>query len=241
MTGFPEFPKGGHAFSADEAGTAFAGLIRRDSAGMPVPGMLGGGPKLSAVAAAWKVEVGPFAYARRIAAAVGFSGLSAAEQVDITSSATIPAGQARIDRVCWNPVDSTLVVIPGTPGTSPIPPADGGLIRVLLVRVNAGDGAVIQGQVTPEFAVTGLAGGDRVAQGVVAKRSIHAGGSVEVEVAFPVGMFTEPPVVMVTVWDVVRDVNAGVVSVTTEGCVISLGSNSVVSRTFGAHWRAEQL
>lgn len=240
MASFPEFPANGHAFSADETGEALAGLIRRDAAGMPVPGMLAV-PKVTAVAAAWKVEVGPFAYVRRIGAAVGISGLSAAEQKDVTSSATIPAGQARIDRVCWDAVDSTLVVVPGTPGTSPVAPSDGGLVRVAQVRVNAGDGAVVQGQITPDYAVTGLAGGGRVDQGLVAKRSIHAGGSVEVNVTFPVGMFTEPPVVMVTVWDVVRDVNAGVISVTKDGCVISLGSNSVVPRTFGAMWRAEQL
>lgn len=238
MTGFPEFPKGGHAFSADEAGTAFAGLIRRDAAGMPVPGMLAV-PKVTAVAAAWKVQVGPFAYVRRIGAAVGISGLSAAEQKDVTSSATIPAGQARIDRVCWNAVDSTLVVIPGTPGTSPVAPSDGGLVRVLQVRVNAGDGAVIQGQITPDFEVTGLAGGDKVARGVVPKRSVVANGAVSVPVVFPVGMFDSAPIVTLGLLGVARGVSAGVDAVTKDGCNIILASVSPVAWSLGAHWRAE--
>lgn len=237
MTGFPEFPKGGHAFSADEAGTAFAGLIRRDAAGMPVPGMLAA-PKITAVAAAWKVQVGPFAYARRIAAAVGFSGLSAADQVDIVSSATIPAGQARIDRVCWNAVDSSLVVIAGTPATSPVPPADGGLVRVLLVRVNAGDGSVIQGQITPEFEKTGLAGESQDVWGMISRRSVVAGGATYVDVAFPPGSFTSPPLVMISQLEGSRDTGVSVESITKDGFRAMLGSMSVVSRQVGATWQA---
>lgn len=239
MAGFPEFPGNGHAFSAEETGQALAGLIRRDAAGMPVPGMLGGGPKLTAVSAAWKVQVGAFVYARAIAAAVGFSGLSAAEQVDIVSSATVPAGQARIDRVCWNAADSSLVVITGTPGTSPNPPADGGLVRVMQVRVNAGDGAVIQGQITPDFATTGLAGGGEPVRGKIASRSVIPGGAVPVPITFPPGRFSEPPVILVTlVGGGARDMSPYLNDVTAGGATISIGSNSVIPRSVGANWVA---
>lgn len=161
MTTFPEFPANGHAFSAAETGQALAGLIRRDANGIPVPGFLGGGPKVTAVGSSWKVQVSPFTYVRVIGAQIGLSGVSADEQVDVVPAAgDVPSGQSRIDRVLWNPVTSVLSVVKGTPAVSPVAPSPGALVKVGTVRVAAGDGMVLPAQVAPDFAVTSLVGGD---------------------------------------------------------------------------------
>lgn len=155
MGTFPAFPKPSHAFSASEAGQALAGLIVRD-AGVPRPGFLGAGPAVSAVAASWKVQVGPAVYVGQDAGAVAFSGVWSAEQVEITSSAGIPSGQARIDLVCWDPAGEALVVVEGVPGTSPGVPDPGEYVPVARVTVQAGDGMVIPAQVVPVFGLTAL-------------------------------------------------------------------------------------
>lgn len=157
MTAFPEFPQNGHEFSAAEVGEALAGLILRDGAGVPVPGVLGG-VTVTAVPTAWKIEVSPFTYVRAVGDGVGMSGLSAAEQHDIASAVGIPAGHARIDLVCWDPVGSSVIVVEGAVSATPAAPFDGGLVRLATVRVNSGDGAVIAGQVGHVFDVTALAG-----------------------------------------------------------------------------------
>lgn len=137
---------------------ALAGLIVRDGSGVPRVGMLGAGPSVAAVAAAWKVQVGPFPYVHQIANAIQISGLSAAEQVDIAPATGIPAGQARIDVVCWDQIAAALTVVQGVPGTSPVVPSNGSLAVVARVRVNSGDGMVVAEQVTPAFTITALAG-----------------------------------------------------------------------------------
>lgn len=161
MTAFPEFPQNGYAFSSVDVGEALAGLVARDGSGVPVPGVLGG-VTVSAVPVAWKVEVSPFTYVRTVGAGVGLSGLSAAEQHDIASAVGIPAGHARIDLVCWDPVGSSVIVVAGTVSASPVVPADGGLVQLALVRVNSGDGAVVAGQITHVFDVATLTGGSDV-------------------------------------------------------------------------------
>lgn len=238
MTGVVEFPKDGHSYSADEVGRALAGLIRRDPDGSPREGMLAVGPTVTAVPAMWKVQVGVFSHVQDVSGAIRLGGLSAAEQVDITPASGIPAGQARIDLIVWDPDDAVLVVVDGTPATSPAAPADGGLVPVAEVRVNAGDGSVIQGQITPVYALTALAGGDGAKHGVVAKRTIPRGGSVSVPVVLPAGVFTAPPVVHVSLWGGVRDCNVTYDNVTAEGFTVVLGSNSVVDRVGGASWSA---
>lgn len=155
MTAFEKFPKDGYAYSAADVGLALAGLIRRD-AGVPKVGMLVA-PSVAAVAASWKVQVGQFWYVSHINGAVQLSGLSAAEQVDITPATDIPAGQARIDRVVWNPVSETLVVVEGAAAVSPVAPPVGVNAAVCTVRVNAGDGMVVTARVSPDFATTSLA------------------------------------------------------------------------------------
>lgn len=158
MTAFVGFPQDGHSFSANEVGQALAGLIARDNAGVPRVGMLGDGPTVTAVAASWRVQVDRFVYVHQIAGAVQFSGLSAAEQVDIVPAVgDVPAGQARIDLVCWNPVSAALVVLKGTPAVSPVAPAAGALAPVERVRVNAGDGMVVQAQLAAAFEHAALA------------------------------------------------------------------------------------
>lgn len=158
MTAFIGFPRDSHSYSADEVGRAFAGLVQREPDGTPRVGMLSAGPTIAAVAASWKVQVGIFTYVHQVSGAVQFSGLSDDEQVDITPATGIPSGQARIDLVCWNQDDAELVVIDGVPATSPVVPSDGGLAPVFTVRVNSGDGMVIQGQVAPAYATTDLVG-----------------------------------------------------------------------------------
>lgn len=157
MTAFVEFPQDGHAFSASEVGEALAGLVRRDASGQVVSGVLGT-VNVSAVPAAWKVEISRFTFVRKVGNAARFSGLSVPEQHDITPAAgSIPAGQARIDLVCWDAVNAEVVVLEGVPASSPVAPTTS-LAPLARVRVNAGDGMVIAGQITPVFAVSWLAG-----------------------------------------------------------------------------------
>ena len=158
MAAFEEFPRDADAISAENAGLALAGFLARDSAGAPMPGMLAA-PKLSAVASAWKVQVGAFVYARVVNAAAYLGGISAAVQVDIVPAAgDVPTGQSRIDRIVWDPATAALSVVKGTPAASPAVPSAGGKVPVARVRVDAGDGMVIASKVTRDFAATSIGG-----------------------------------------------------------------------------------
>lgn len=159
MAGFKEFPTDGYEFSAAEVGQALAGLVARDGSGQVKAGMLAT-PAISAVPMSWRVSVGRFVYVRGVSGAARFSGLPADEEVEITSATGIPAGQARIDAVAWDPDTSTLSVVEGTPAVSPSAPSIGGLAPVLTVLVQSGDGAVVEGQVSPDFDLTSV--GDEV-------------------------------------------------------------------------------
>lgn len=158
MTAFYGFPRDSHSYSAEEVGHALAGLVQRESSGLPCVGMLSVGPDFDAVPASWRVQVGRFVYVHQAAGAIQLSGLSAPEQVDITNASAIPAGQSRIDLVGWNPVSAELVVVEGAPSATPIAPVDSSLAPVGTAQVNAGDGMVIAGQVRATYQVTDLAG-----------------------------------------------------------------------------------
>lgn len=159
MTEVFGFPRDGHLYSADEVGRALAGLFDRDSNGMPRVGVLASVPRVAPVGSSWNVEVGIFTYVHQVAGSAQLSGLSAAEQVAITPAAgNIPAGQARIDLIGWNPTTAKLVVVEGAPATSPVAPSDASLAPLARVRVNAGDGVVIPWQITVVAETTDLAG-----------------------------------------------------------------------------------
>lgn len=236
MTSTKEWPSDGGPHTSDSIGQALAGLVARDSAGNPIPGMIAP-PAITAVGGTWKVQVSRFVYVRNVAGRAVFAPLSAAEQIDIPNAASIPAGQARIDRLVFD-ATTGIVRVPGVVSASPVAPADGGMVRVATVRVQAGDSQVVAARVIPDFARTRLVGGARVS-GVVAPRSVVASGSSSVPVVFPVGMFDAPPIVQATLSPGVRDCSVYVENITKDGCTIGLGSNSVVSRTLGALWVAE--
>lgn len=201
MTAFPEFPADGHAFSAAEVGQALAGLIKRDSAGMPVPGMLTV-PSVAAVASTWKVQIGRFVHVRSVSGSVRFSGLSASEQVDIVSAAGISAGQARIDLIVWDPVAAALSVVQGTAAASPVAPSPGAFVPVATVRVQSGDGAVIAGQVTPVYVSTSLVSAGSITETVPITLAGATGGAAgfywrSFSVTFPTP-FDAPPHLVTT-------------------------------------------
>lgn len=156
MTAFPEFPKDAYSFSAAEVGQALAGLVARDAAGLPLDGMMAL-PAVAAVASSWKVQVGRLVFVRGVAGAVRFSGLSAAEQIDVTNAAGIPAGQSRIDRIAWNPAAAALVYVQGAPAVTPVAPSIGANAPCVRVVVQAGDGSVAPARVTVEAIYVGLA------------------------------------------------------------------------------------
>lgn len=161
-TVFP-FPRDSHSYSADEVGRALAGLFARETTGIPRVGVLGSIPSVKNVAGTWKVEVGVFAYVNQVDRSVQISGLSSAEQHDITPAAgNIPAGQARIDLVAWDPVDAEIAVIPGTPAASPSVPSAPGFAPLATVRVNSGDGVVIGSQISIVAQTTDLVGSSGV-------------------------------------------------------------------------------
>lgn len=235
------WPRDSYAFHADELSDTFAGLVRRDGAGLPVDGVLGD-VQIEAVDSSWQVAVSPFLYVERVGTGVRWSGESAVEHVDITPAAgNIPAGEARIDLVCWDTTEPELVVVDGTPAVSPVPPSDGGLVPFAQVRVNAGDGQTIQGQVSKVAGLTGLVTQARVAQGVVAKRNVGRGNVAVVAVSFPPGLFTSVPNVQVTTLSSTRIANAIVDDVSVSGCTIRLVNSGSVAGSMGALWRAEQL
>lgn len=156
MTSTKEWPSDGGPHSSDTIGQALAGLVVRDSAGNPIPGMIAP-PTITAVGGAWKVEVSRFVYVRDVAGSARFSPLSAAEQHDIASAVGIPAGQSRIDLIVWDAVAGALSVVAGTPGTSPAAPGSA-LVKVAEVRVASGDAQVVAGQIRPVFAVAEIVG-----------------------------------------------------------------------------------
>lgn len=158
MTEFFGFPKDGHTYSADEVGRALAGLFTREPDGSPRAGVLNPGVVVSAVSGAWKVQVGRFTYVHSVLGSVQLSGLSSPEEHDIIPAAgNIPAGQARIDVVGWNPETASVAILEGTPSSSPVAPSDVSVVPLAHVRVNSGDGAVLPGQISLVFSVTGLA------------------------------------------------------------------------------------
>lgn len=175
MATFQPFPNADISYASSDVAEALAGFIARDSDGLPIAGMLGAGPSVTAVAASWQVRVGRFTHVRRVSNGIELSGVSAPENVDVVNSVAIPAGQARIDLVCWNPLDSELSVIQGAPAVSPTAPVVAlPLVSVASVRVNAGDGSVVNGQIAPAFATTALAAAqqDEAQGGILA----HAAG-----------------------------------------------------------------
>lgn len=238
MTTFYGFPQNDHSYSADEVGRALAGLIQRESNGIPRVGMISTGPVVTAVPSSWNVLVGIFTYIHQEAGAVQLSGLSAAEQVSIESSATIPPGEARIDLIAWDVEVPELVVVPGTPSASPAAPSAGGYAPVASVRVNAGDGAVITGQITNMFDVTDLVGEPKPYYEQIAKRSVPLNGITDVFVTFPVGMFDTPPNVQVTTWASTRSAQTLVVDVTAAGCKVALINTSAQTQSIGAFVQA---
>lgn len=164
MTAVFGFPRDSHTYSADEVGRALAGLFSRDSSGVPRSGMLDSGPLAEAVPGTWRVRVSEFTYVHEVARAIQLSGLSSAEEVEITpATGSVPVGQARIDLIGWDPVEAELVLIEGTPAADPVAPEDASVAEVVTVRVNSGDGAVIAGRIEKVFETTDLVGSAGVA------------------------------------------------------------------------------
>lgn len=242
MATFLGFPRDGYAFSAAEVGTALAGLIRRGSDGLPVAGVLGA-PKITAVASAWRVRVQPFVYVARSGSSVAFSGVSAAEDVDIeaASATPIPAGQGRIDVVCWDASTATLVVVKGAPAASPVAPSTGGLPALATVRVNNGDSAAVGSRVVQTYTPTWVQGPEgAVLKGTVEKRSVAPASVTSIEVPFPAGLFVGTPNVQVTLNGDARDCTVAADNISKDRVIIRLGSNSTRARTIGAQWRAAE-
>lgn len=155
MTSYKEWPSDGGPHTSDSIGQALAGLVARDSSGNPIAGMLAP-PTMTVVTGAWKVEVSRFVYVRNVAGAARFSGLSAAEQVDVANAAGIPAGQSRIDLIVWDAVNAALSVVAGSPASSPPVPSTA-FVPVARVLVKSGDAQVIPAQITPVFVKAALA------------------------------------------------------------------------------------
>lgn len=237
------FPTDDHPYYADEVGLSLAGVVRRETDGTPRVGMLAVGPDVEAVPASWKVQVGAFTHVHHVSGSVRFTGQSAPAQVDITAATGIPAGQARIDLVVWDLDERELFVIEGTPATSPTPPVYGEMVPVAEVRVNSGDGMVIQGQVKPVYEMTALAGGGRSEVGIVPTAHIPGNSTTITNVVFPSGAFTEPPVVVTGILaDVAEGLQATVTNVTANGFTLRRSVSPVRpgGYAFGVSWHAVQ-
>lgn len=80
-----------------------------------------------------------------------------------------------------------------------------------------------------------------MAGGFAAPVAVAAAGTVNTTITLPAGRFTVPPLVIPGLADGIRDVNVSAHSVTLTSFVLSRGSNSTASRTFGARWVAVQM
>lgn len=241
MTVYVAWPQDDYDFSAYDVGSAMAGFIQRDSAGVPLPGFIGVAPKVTAVPSAWKAEVSLFSYAAVDNGAVQISGLNGAEQVDITPAAgSVPAGQARIDLICWDAVDTELVVVEGTPAVTPVNPSIGSLVLIASVRVNAADGMVLGGQVLVEAAVVPLTGQEVSEKGIVARRSIGRTKSVTVTVPLTAGKFSSTPMVQVTPTGSGTDITFLLRTSDTTEFSVEITNRGSSTAEVGFHWRVEQ-
>lgn len=243
MTVFSRFPHDGYMFSAVEVGRALASFVRRGSDGQPVPGVIGSTANLlAAISGTWQVKVRPFSYVWTDAGGVELSGVSASESVDILPAAgNIPVGQARIDRIAWDWENAELVVIDGTPSSSPTPPDPGGLFSLGTVLVNASDGAVFDPQIVVDAAETSLVSNEpRIASGEIAKRNVPRNSGTDVYLTFPAGLFVGAPNVQVTTIAGTRGARTLVVNASETQCQIALINETNAVAQIGAFWRASQ-
>jgi hypothetical protein len=166
MTTFGVFPRDEYDFSSAEVGTALAALFARDENGLPKPGVIGQ-PKITAVTSAWKIRVSPFTYVSVDGTAIGLSGVSEAEELDIApaTSTPIPSGQSRIDVVCWDLDEALVQVVQGVPAATPTAPPVGGWVPLAEVTVKNGDSMVVAGQI--KLVYTGAAAASGRQSGVV--------------------------------------------------------------------------
>lgn len=235
------WPRDGYLIHADELSNFFAGLIRRDDAGLPIPGVLGA-LKGVAVPSAWQVEISPLTFVELVnTTGVRLSGESAASLVDITPAAgSVPAGQSRIDLICWDTEAAAFSVVEGFPAVTPAVPSSGGSEPLFQVVVAAGDGQVIQGQITPVYAVTALAGDSRVDKGYVSPRSIPARSTITVPITFKAGLFDVAPNIQLTATGGTTEITLLVDNRTAAGCDVVIRSDLSIARSVGVMWRAEQ-
>lgn len=137
MTKVISFPDDGYAYSGAEAGEALAALIQRDADGVPREGILPSRQQLISGRSDWFVDVAPFLAVSVVDHAILLGGVSEDEQVEIEEP---PVSGGRIDRVVWDGSTSSLNVIGGAPGASPVAPSiPPGLLSLGTISVEAAD------------------------------------------------------------------------------------------------------
>ncbi|MEV8336970.1 hypothetical protein [Leucobacter sp. NPDC077196] len=164
MTEFPGFPSNGIDFHYEELGAALAGLIVRDGAGVPRPGVLPCRETLVTAGSGWTLNVAPFVAVRADGRKVLIGGTDEALQVTV---APAPSANARIDVVYSLPANvdagdpiEAVAVRQGTAATAPVKPSiPAGAVELATFRVPAGAASAAGATITNTFPFTVAAGG----------------------------------------------------------------------------------
>lgn len=159
MSEIVTFPEDSYDYSSDEVGGALAGLIVRDSLGVPRAGILPSSNQLLSGRNDWQVNVAPFIGVAVEDKVVRLGGNDGEMQTSVDEP---PSSGGRVDRICWDPQMGTPVihVVPGTPGSSPVAPTTpAGMVSLGTVRLDAGDTSTSQGLFVADFPFTSTAGG----------------------------------------------------------------------------------
>ena len=159
MSEIVTFPEDSYDYSSDEVGGALAGLIVRDSLGVPRAGILPSSNQLLSGRNDWQVNVAPFIGVAVEDKVVRLGGNDGEMQTSVDEP---PSSGGRVDRICWDPQMGTPVihVVPGAPGSSPVAPTTpAGMVSLGTVRLDAGDTSTSQGLFVADFPFTSTAGG----------------------------------------------------------------------------------
>lgn len=161
---FPGWPCNDFDFHFAEAGAALAGLIIRDTSGVPVSGVLPSAEVLLTAGAGWTINVAPFVAARAKGRAVLLGGSADPLVVGV---APAPAANARLDVVYSLPAEvgsgdpiEAVNVVTGVAGAVPVKPSiPDGAIELGTYRSQAGQSSAAQGVITNTFRFTAASGG----------------------------------------------------------------------------------
>lgn len=161
---FPGFPCNDFDFHFAEAGAAMAGLVVRDTNGVPRAGVFASTATLVRAGTGRELLVAPFVACRTVGKAVLLGGATDTVSVPVAAA---PSANARLDVVyslpaevgSGDPVEAVRVAT-GVAGAVPVKPSiPVGAIELATFRSQAGQTSAAKGTITNTFVTTVTAGG----------------------------------------------------------------------------------